>query len=94
MDAIRLTNVVKKYGHTVAVENLSSLHACVADGIDVRGFTYWSLLDNFEWAMGYAPKFSLVEVDRVTFQRSPKAAYHWLADVIAENGIPSALQTS
>ena len=35
---------------------------CLADGIDVRGYTYWSLLDNFEWAFGYGPRFGIVDV--------------------------------
>ena len=37
---------------------------CLADGIDVRGYFYWTLLDNFEWAFGYGPTFGLVAVDR------------------------------
>ena len=45
-------------------EALHGVHACLADGIDVRGYTYWSLLDNFEWTYGYVPKFGIVEVDR------------------------------
>src|ERR1035437_8353427 len=44
----------------------------IAEGIDVRGYTYWSLLDHFEWVFGYRPRFGLVGVDRSTFARSPK----------------------
>jgi len=72
-------------------EALRSVHACLSDGIDVRGYTYWSLLDNFEWTYGYAPKFGIVEVDRTTFSRSPKRSARWLADAIAANAIPAAL---
>ena len=45
---------------------------CLGDGIDVRGYFYWSLLDNFEWVLGYGPTFGLVEVDHATFERRPK----------------------
>jgi beta-glucosidase len=44
-------------------ENLTALHGALADGVDVRGFFYWSLLDNFEWHFGYAKKFGLLSVD-------------------------------
>jgi beta-glucosidase len=44
-------------------ENLAALHRAVNLGVDVRGFFYWSLLDNFEWQFGYAKKFGLIEVD-------------------------------
>jgi beta-glucosidase len=59
----------------------------IAEGIDVRGYTYWSLLDNFEWAFGYRPHFGLVAVDRTTFARTPKPSAHWLAEVAAANAL-------
>ena len=51
---------------------LDQVRQCLADGIDVRSFIYWSLLDNFEWTRGYGERFGLVEVDRQTFERRPK----------------------
>jgi beta-glucosidase len=44
-------------------ENLAALHRAIARGVDVRGFYYWSLLDNFEWQFGYSKKFGLLSVD-------------------------------
>ncbi len=57
---------------------LSGLAEAMADGVDVRGYLHWSLLDNFEWAAGYAPTFGLVAVDRETFVRTPKPSLAWL----------------
>ena len=51
------------------VEALTELHSAMADGVDVRGFYYWSLLDNFEWIAGYGPRFGLIDVDRTTQRR-------------------------
>ena len=58
--------------------HLDALARAIADGVDVRGYFYWSLLDNFEWAKGYDPRFGLVYVDYATQTRVPKASYHWL----------------
>ncbi|MFL6238203.1 MAG: glycoside hydrolase family 1 protein [Actinomycetes bacterium] len=60
---------------------LEGVLACLSDGIDVRGYTYWSLLDNFEWVFGYRPRFGLVAVDRETFERTPKPSAQWYAEV-------------
>ena len=64
---------------------LASLRHAMDDGVDVRGFFAWSLLDNFEWAEGYRPLFGLVAVDRETFQRTPKPSAAWYAGVVASS---------
>jgi beta-glucosidase len=51
-------------------------------GADVRGYVLWTLLDNFEWAEGYTKHFGVVHVDRDTLERTPKASYHWYADLV------------
>jgi beta-glucosidase len=61
---------------------------CLADGIDVRGYIHWSLLDNFEWIMGYRPKFGLVAVDRDTQQRTVKGSARYLGEIARQNRIP------
>lgn len=66
---------------------LTSLLGAIADGVDVRGYTCWSLLDNFEWAYGYVPRFGLVEVDRTTFARTPKPSAHWFGEVARANAL-------
>lgn len=50
----------------------------IADGVNLRGFFYWSLLDNYEWAFGYERRFGLVHVDFDSLKRTPKASYHML----------------
>jgi beta-glucosidase len=59
-------------------QHLAALRTAMDDGVDVRGYFCWSLLDNFEWARGYDPRFGLVHVDYETQVRTPKASYHWL----------------
>ena len=61
-------------------EALRHLHAAVTDGIDVRGYLHWSLLDNFEWGH-WEPTFGLIAVDRDTFARHPKPSLAWLGRV-------------
>ncbi|GIH92381.1 GH1 family beta-glucosidase [Planobispora siamensis] len=65
-------------GHIRAAEQAA------AEGVDVRGYYVWSLLDNFEWAEGYHQRFGLVHVDFATQRRTPKASYHWFRKRIEE----------
>lgn len=68
---------------------MSEVLACLSDGIDVRSYLYWSLLDNYEWALGYGPTFGLVSVDRQTFARHAKPSARWLGEVAAARSLPS-----
>ena len=65
---------------------LRELRAVLADGVPVRGYFHWSLLDNFEWAHGYKQRFGLVHVDFATQKRTPKDSSRFYRDVIASNG--------
>jgi beta-glucosidase len=56
-------------------------------GVDVRGFMYWALLDNFEWDKGYWPKFGLVEVDRRTMKRTARPSARVYAEIIKAGGL-------
>lgn len=62
--------------------HVRALHAALTAGVDVRGYFVWSLLDNFEWAEGYARRFGLVHVDYETLERTPKASYHWYREML------------
>ncbi len=50
--------------------------------------TYWSLLDDFEWLLGFAPRLGIVEADRQSFRRTPKPSAQWYAEVIRRNAVP------
>jgi beta-glucosidase len=62
--------------------HVRALHRAIEAGVDVRGYFVWSLLDNFEWAEGYARRFGLVHVDFSTLERTPKASYGWFRDLL------------
>ncbi|GAA1006052.1 beta-glucosidase [Acrocarpospora pleiomorpha] len=62
--------------------HLKALRQAQAEGVDVRGYFAWSLLDNFEWADGYHQRFGLVHVDFDTQARTPKSSYHWFRSQI------------
>ena len=60
---------------------LAGVGRCLADGIDVRSYFYWSLLDNFEWLYGYGPRFGIVDVDRASQRRTVKPSGQWLGRI-------------
>jgi beta-glucosidase len=68
-------------------EALRGVEACLRDGIDVRGYFYWSLFDNFEWSLGYRPAFGLVAVDRATQERSVKPSARHLGAIARANAL-------
>ena len=68
-------------------EALEGVLRCISDGLQVLGYTYWSLLDNFEWALGYGPKFGLIAVDRERFDRTPKPSAAWFEKVARANAL-------
>ena len=61
------------------------------DGVDIRAYFQWSIMDNFEWAWGYRERFGLIHIDYQTLKRTLKDSAYWYRDVIATNG--GSLQT-
>ena len=66
---------------------IAGVERCIADGIDLRGYFHWSLLDNWEWMSGYKPKFGLVSVDRQSFARMPKPSARYLGAIARRGGL-------
>jgi beta-glucosidase len=67
--------------------HIAAAHEALAAGVNLKGYFVWSLLDNYEWAEGYTPRFGLVRVDYATHARTPKRSYHWYREVIERNGL-------
>jgi beta-glucosidase len=70
-------------------EMLKNVHKAIEEGVDVKGYLYWSLMDNFEWADGYWPRFGLIEIDYDTLERKPRKSTYFYRDICVHNGIPS-----
>jgi len=65
---------------------LRMVRKAIEDGVDIRGYFHWSLMDNFEWAEGFRQRFGLVYIDYPTGRRIPKDSADWYKQVIATNG--------
>ena len=65
---------------------LKSCHRAIQEGVDLRGYYLWTLMDNFEWAFGYSKRFGIVRVDFATQQRTVKKGGQWYSRVALNNG--------
>jgi beta-glucosidase len=67
-------------------DHLFYVHKAIEEGVNVKGYNYWSLLDNFEWDKGFWPRFGLVEIDYKTLERHPRKSFYAYRDIIKNNG--------
>ena len=67
--------------------HLKAVHRAIVDGIDIQGYLYWSLMDNFEWCHGYGPRFGLFEMDYNTQKRKARESAMWYAKVCKSNSL-------
>jgi beta-glucosidase len=63
--------------------HVAAARRAMDDGVPLKGYTFWSLLDNYEWSLGYEKRFGLVYIDFETLDRTPKASYHALQKALA-----------
>jgi beta-glucosidase len=67
--------------------HLRAAHEAIAAGANLKGYYVWSLMDNFEWAHGYEPRFGITRVGFESGERTPKQSAYWFRDVVARNGL-------
>ena len=82
--------VVDRHRTQFLIDHASATHRAIERGANVVGYLVWSLLDNFEWAAGYEPRFGVVRVDYDTLERIPKLSAHWLARLCSTRAIPTS----
>jgi len=73
------------------VEHVRAVHEALDRGADVRGYFFWSLVDNFEWAEGWSTHFGLLALDRETQERTPRPSAQVYARICRANGVPDEL---
>lgn len=69
-------------------DHLFWIHRAIQEGVDVRGYFHWSLIDNFEWAKGFEPRFGLIEIDYKTLERKLRPSALYFAKICKENQLP------
>ena len=67
--------------------HVRAVRAAIGDGVDIRGYFVWTLMDNFEWTLGYSARFGIVYVHYPTQERIPKDSARWYAGVARRNGL-------
>jgi len=75
-------------------DHIAAAGAALADGVDLRGYFVWSLLDNLEWSEGFAKRFGIVRCDRQTLKRTIKMSGHWYARLIAAGRLDGTFATN
>ncbi len=87
-DTVRADGQIYDLDRIMYLRNyLRQLQRAVAEGVPVRGYFLWSLMDNFEWIFGYEKRFGLIHVDFETQRRTPKLSASFYRDVVARNAI-------
>jgi len=67
-------------------DHVATAYRAIKDGVKLKGYFVWSIMDNFEWAEGYTKRFGLIHVDYQTLKRTPKKSAYWYKQLIADNG--------
>ena len=68
-------------------KHLEAVWGAIQEGANIKGYLYWSLIDNYEWAHGFGPRFGLIEVNYETLERIPRLSAKFYSDIIRRNGI-------
>lgn len=76
-----------EYRAKFIVNHLHWIHQAIQEGVDVRGYLHWTLMDNFEWAFGFKPRFGLIEIDYKTQKRKIRKSAYVYAKICKENAI-------
>ena len=71
------------------VRHLAVINKAIADGMDIRGYTAWSLTDNLEWVLGYQPRYGLYSYDPATLERTPRPSVDLVRELFSGNSIPA-----
>jgi len=76
-----------RYRADYITRQICAVHKAIEDGVDVRGHMYWSLLDNYEWALGYEKRFGLIEINYETLERTVRPSAHVYGKICKENTV-------
>ncbi len=68
-------------------QHIQMVKKCIDEGLDIKGYFIWSLMDNFEWVYGYSQRFGLTYIDNITKERTLKKSAYWYRKIIQSNGL-------